>query len=101
MSKFRKRPIVIEAVQWSKMGDHADVVKAYQNAESGGILGPAAASDIDLGGSLLGYKVVPAIKTAKGWYIVRPGDWIIRGVQGELYPCKPDIFEQTYEPADA
>jgi hypothetical protein len=36
----------------------------------------------------------------EGRHEARPGDWIIRGVQGELYPCKPDIFEATYEPAE-
>jgi hypothetical protein len=40
---------------------------------------------------------VPMIKTLEGWLTVSPGDWIIKGVQGEFYPCKPDIFEQTYE----
>lgn len=39
------------------------------------------------------------IKTLEGTMHASPGDWIIRGVKGELYPCKPDIFEATYEPA--
>ncbi|MEO3947639.1 hypothetical protein [Gorillibacterium sp. CAU 1737] len=41
----------------------------------------------------------PAIKTLEGWLAVSPGDWIITGVKGERYPCKPHIFEETYEPA--
>jgi hypothetical protein len=41
------------------------------------------------------------IDTKEGGHIVCPGDWIITGVQGERYPCKPDIFAQTYEPCDA
>ena len=41
-----------------------------------------------------------AIKTLEGVMIANVGDWIIRGVQGELYPCKPDIFALTYEPAE-
>ena len=39
------------------------------------------------------------IKTPEGTMRADPGDWIIRGVKGEIYPCKPDIFEATYEPA--
>lgn len=40
------------------------------------------------------------IDTLEGGHIVCPGDWVITGVKGERYPCKPDIFEQTYEPAE-
>ena len=40
------------------------------------------------------------IETLEGTLHVSPDDWVIRGVQGEFYPCKPDIFEQTYEPAE-
>lgn len=40
-----------------------------------------------------------AIQTLEGQMVARPGDWIIKGVKGEIYPCKPDIFEATYEPA--
>lgn len=69
--KFRKRPVVIEAAQWFKMGDHPEV-KPY-NGNFGWI------------------------DTLEGGHIVTPGDWVITGVQGEHYPCKPDIFEQTYE----
>lgn len=39
------------------------------------------------------------IKTLEGGHIASPGDWIIRGVKGEFYPCKPDIFASTYDPA--
>ena len=39
----------------------------------------------------------PQIRTWEGFLMARPGDWIIKGVQGEFYPCKPDIFEATYE----
>lgn len=69
--KFRKKPVVIEATQWYKLGDHPEV-KPY-NGNFGWI------------------------DTLEGGHIVSPGDWVITGVQGEHYPCKPDIFEQTYE----
>ena len=65
--KFRKRPVVIEATQWFKMGDHP------------------AVTDIGF------------IATLEGNMQVTPGDWIITGVKGEHYPCKPDIFVLTYE----
>ena len=41
------------------------------------------------------------IKTLEGGHIVCPGDWIIQGIKGEVYPCKPDIFEATYDPVPA
>lgn len=43
---------------------------------------------------------LPAIETIEGTMRVNPGDWIIRGVKGEFYPCRPDIFDATYEPVD-
>ena len=76
--KFRKKPVVIEATQWWKMGDHPAVVETPE-----WIVG---------GGHPRGW-----VETLEGGHIVTPGDWIITGVQGEHYPCKPDIFEQTYE----
>lgn len=79
MPKFRKKPVVIEAVQWFKHGDHAMVKHD-----------PAPHVDRKYGW----------IDTLEGGHIVSPGDWIIKGVKGEFYPCKPDIFEQTYEPVN-
>lgn len=76
MAKFRKKPVVIDAVQWFKVGDHPAVVGRNALGE--------------------GMGWVP---TLEGGHIVTPGDWIITGVKGEHYPCKPDIFEQTYEEA--
>ena len=72
--KFRKKPVVIEATQWFAMGDHPAVV------ESQGNNGP-----------------YPYIDTLEGPMLVTPGDYIITGIVGETYPCKPDIFEATYE----
>ena len=73
--KYRKKPVIIEAVQWFKHGDHPMVKKHFK--------------------SDMGY-----IDTLEGAHIVTPGDWIITGVKGEFYPCKPDIFELTYEVAE-
>ncbi len=80
--KYRKKPVVIDAVQWFKAGDHPDVTSP--KAPSGTII-PTA---------------VGFIKTLEGWMSVNPGDWIITGVKGEHYPCKPDIFAATYEVVD-
>jgi hypothetical protein len=82
MPKFRKRPVVIDAVQYRAgecPGELADDVIAgrVEHKEDGCML----------------------IKTLEGEMRADPGDWIIRGVKGELYPCKPDIFAATYEPA--
>lgn len=82
MAKFRKKPVVIEAVQWT--GDNfADVAKLGDN-----IMGPY--------GRELAHLEIP---TLEGRMVANLGDWVIRGVNGEVYPCKPDIFEKTYEPA--
>ena len=74
--RFRKKPVVIEATQWFKHGDHPKVTimpRGRENANKGWI------------------------HTLEGGHEVTPGDWIIKGVKGEHYPCKPDIFEMTYE----
>ena len=80
MAKFRKKPVVIEAVQWFKLGDH-----------------PAVEAFFTHDPERVGYGW---IKTLEGGHIVTPGDWIITGVKGEHYPCNPDIFAATYESAD-
>lgn len=77
---YRKKPVVIQATQWFKDGDHPAVIRKTapnRHADEG----------------------IPWVATLEGWHIVTPGDWIITGVKGEHYPCKPDIFEMTYEPA--
>ena len=78
--KFRKKPVVIEATQWFKNGDHAAVMFAPLNIPPEFRLWHHGWID-----------------TLEGGHLVCPGDWIITGVKGEHYPCKPDIFEMTYE----
>ena len=77
MAKFRKKPVMIEAIQWT--GNNLEEIKDF-----------------------MGYyeyaKKNLIIPTLEGKMIAQVNDWIIRGVQGEYYPCKPDIFEKTYEP---
>lgn len=81
MPKFRKKPVVIEAVQWR--GDNLSEIAAL-----GGVT--------EFGQEFLDDALM--IKTLEGEMRADEGDWIIRGVKGELYPCKPDIFGATYEP---
>lgn len=78
--KFRKRPVVIDAVQWN---GRVEDFKAFGNVPLPISLDPLPAL---------------TISTLEGEMRADPGDWIIRGVHGEFYPCKPDIFEMTYEP---
>ena len=76
MARYVKKPVVVEAVQWFRHGDHPAVL-----AESSG--------------DTVGY-----IDTLEGRLRVEPGDWVITGVAGENYPCKPEIFEKLYTRAD-
>lgn len=79
--KFRKKPIVIDAVQFTLIGQEMKYLPdgVYQDKNSS-----------------TGYS----IDTLEGKHEVTPGDFIITGVKGEKYPCKPDIFEMTYEPVE-
>lgn len=78
MAKFRKKPVVIEAVQWN--GTNSVEVARF------------------MGESLYGEWVNEiSIRTLEGVMTASLGDWIIKGVNNEFYPCKPDIFEKTYE----
>jgi hypothetical protein len=80
--KFRKKPVVIEACQLRK-GNTWESIAEW------------------CGGHFLSHEIVDAIviPTLEGDMTATYNDWIIRGVKGEFYPCKPDIFEVTYEPA--
>ena len=117
--KYRKKPVVIEATQWFKNGDHPlDYVKdlaAFENGELRIFTGVERKAN-GWEGDIVRYYRTPSmdgktpckhcgqimhdhgwIDTLEGGHIVCPGDWIITGVKGEHYPCKPDIFSATYE----
>ena len=81
--KFRKKPVVIDAIQLTK--DNAEEVAAW------------------CGGVVDDYWDTPNVKipTLEGTMNAAPLDWIIQGVNGEFYPCKPEIFEKTYEAEDS
>lgn len=85
--KFRKKPVVIEAVQFN--GNNRREVLSF--------VYPGMSEDGLRGAEIMRLPVV--ISTLEGDMTASPGDWIIKGVKGEFYPCKPDIFEATYEPA--
>jgi hypothetical protein len=77
--KYRKKPLVIEAMQFT--GDNHDDIAKFAG----------------LAVRVVGRESALYIKTPEGSMKVSPGDWVIQGVAGEFYPCKPDIFEATYE----
>ena len=83
--KYRKKPVVIDAFQLPQRGDD-ETGPFLEWAEQHGL---EFESDRDEG---------IAIVTLEGVMRADPGDWIIKGVKGEFYPCKPDIFAATYEP---
>ena len=96
--KFRKKPVVIEAHQWHKNGDHPDdgpsmreglIVRHFARPDLDGDVPCPECSKI--------YHRHGWIDTLEGGHRVCPGDWVITGVKGEKYPCKPDVFEATYE----
>lgn len=95
--KFRKKPVVIEATQWLKEGDHPHVLMCWFDAWGKVRWAPGDPDSINIYGCIK----KPAIATLEGWHEVTPGDWIITGVKGEHYPCKPDIFEATYEKVES
>lgn len=81
MAKFRKKPVVIEAVQFW-----------YGEPEIEGVTYPPISGNAYVGDAY--------IETLEGRMTISNGDWIITGIKGEKYPCKADIFAATYEPVE-
>lgn len=93
MAKFRKKPVVIEATQFEwKPGEGIPDIPGvkFKEWESVAVAGHMKAAPV---------ISTAYIETAEGPLHVSRGDWIITGVQGERYPCKPSIFAATYDPA--
>lgn len=84
--KYRKKPVVIEAFEYSKGMYYVDIPEWATDAYKEGVL-------FEEDGELF-------TKTLEGPLKVDDGDFIIQGIKGELYPCKPDIFMMTYDPED-
>ena len=120
--KYRKKPVVIEATKWFKNGDHPDDYSRDQEGFEKGVwrvFPGIECRERGWEGDVVRYYRHPDvpgenvckhcgqamhvhgwIDTLEGGHIVCPGDWIITGVKGERYPCKPEIFEATYELAE-
>ncbi len=93
MAKYRKRPIIIEAVQWTGTNENYRQMLDFAGLRIGpwgGYEGSPYILTIHEEQKLL-------IKTLEGPLFASLGDWVIRGIQGEFYPCKPDIFKASYE----
>ena len=87
MAKYRKKPVIIDAWLWERIG----------NVPQAGIQPLDSDTEwrcIHCGNPAYKHGNCP---TLEGWHIVCPGDFIIQGIKGEFYPIEPDIFEQTYE----
>ncbi len=83
MAKFRKKPVVIEAVQYTgKSACHKELLRVFGREFM----------EVTTSVPML------VVRTLEGDMRANVGDWIIKGIKGEFYPCKPDIFEATYEP---
>lgn len=91
MAKYRKKPVVVEAVRWT--GSNLEEIRNFVGSD----LIEECVELFDIKRTLKEMLVDIAIDTLEGTMRVDYGDYIIKGVQGEFYPCKPDIFEQTYE----
>lgn len=86
MAKYRKKPVVIEAVHY-RGHNSFPLVKKFMGDEFDKVLFRPTSEQL----------IIP---TLEGEHNADVGDWIIKGIKGEFYPCKPDIFEQTYELVD-
>ena len=82
--KFRKKPVIIDAMHYGPYTAPTVEMAQFLSDNPGGFV--CVTEGI-------------LIKTLEGDMLASPGDWVIRGVKGEFYPCKPDIFAATYEPA--
>lgn len=90
MAKYRKKPVVIEAIQYTKNNIHEvmDFIEKHSKKDNSRYL----AYDVNHNKYF--------INTLEGKYLLTEGDYVICGVKGEFYPCKSDIFEMTYELVD-
>jgi hypothetical protein len=100
MARYRKRPVVVDAFQMTKgrRGDNSEWPNWLNLAWNTDFAEPGAVSCEDYPNSKGDDRLL--IQTLEGPLAVSWDDWIIKGIKGELYPCKPDIFEQTYELAN-
>jgi hypothetical protein len=87
VAKYRKKPVVIEAIQFNGLDDYLKICKWIDESEN--TLSPS---------ELVEFRTpIMLVNTLEGTMAANPGDYIIKGLYGEFYPCKPDIFEKSYE----
>lgn len=91
MPQFRKKPVTIEAIQFSGTAYSAAEIEKWSDDRVVPLVYP---DDITLNSRKL------TIETLEGTMTANEGDWVIRGVKGEFYPCKDTIFRMTYQPID-
>ena len=91
--QYRKKPVVIEAVQFTE-----ENALAWLNDKTKAPFGLSVSGSWHPKDQVI-WSVYICIQTLEGQMLARIDDWIIKGVKGELHPCKPDIFEATYDPA--
>lgn len=112
VTRWRKRPVEVEAHRWWRNGDHpgdevghiTELTNGWRSTRVEGRIvrlfrqpGYASADIHDACGHT--WHDHGWVDTLEGGHVVCPGDWIITGVRGEHYPCKPEIFAETYEPS--
>lgn len=90
MKRYRKKPVIIEAIQWNGNNTRELLKALIEVSNTDSVRKIIEKLDFQ------GIKCLE-IDTLEGVMKASIGDYIIKGVKGELYPCKPDIFEQTYE----
>ena len=91
--KYRKKPVVIEAIQWT--GTNLEEIKSFVGDDLRYEIIDTA-WQAGAGRPIISMK----IHTLEGDHVCARGDFVIKGVNGEFYPCKPDIFAKTYEPEE-
>ena len=90
MKSFRKKPVVVQAVQFVDSTEAIELIMNWIPKQSRYLLTPATEN-------IEGRKRRLFILTLEGEMEVSMGDWVIKGVEGEFYPCKPSVFEKTYD----
>jgi hypothetical protein len=99
MKKYRKKPVIVEAEQWFKLGDVPEANIRLISTIKDAIEVVDSVDLIKFSCESCGrnFKEHGIIQTLEGSHLVCPGDYIIKGIKGEFYSCKPDVFKETYE----
>lgn len=88
MARYRKKPVEVEAMRFTDLDSYLSIIDWWKSIYEGTLSAE----------EMFEYRTpIMLVNTLEGTMAANPGDYIIKGVQGEFYPCKPDIFEATYE----